>query len=572
MTSHAYPAIGDHALLGDLRTCALVAGDGTVDWFCPGRFDAPSVFGALVDAEHGGAFRVWANGAVSSAQAYIPDTAVVVTRFTSPDGAVGEVVDFLVPDESGADEGQTRLFRIVRGVEGTMRFSVFCRPQFEYGLPQAAAVLELEQRGAEYGAVFRSRQSALTLFSTVPLIADDDAVVTRIDLAAGEAAVFLVAACAGPTPSEWIQHLGHEAERSLAETLAFWLSWVARSGYRGRWPEAVHRSAITLKLLTHAPTGAIVAGASASTNTSLSEEIDGHRDWDCRRSWIRDGSFSARALLDLGYRDEAEAFARWVTGRLAEGPAAGGEPMCSVYGVDGSSSGQAQLDVYGAFLYSLSSTEHLRSPEGQAAVGKMLDWLVENWRRPDEGFWKTRGERRDFIYSRLMCWAAFEYGLRLAPTHENAGMWAVMAHAAADEIRAKGWDEKQGAYVRSFGDQALDASLLMMPVVGFTSSEDPRWHSTLRAIGVGGVGEAGFDFCSLLFHMAVAGSGDVQRARQWFSEFLGRAGSTGLFGGEMANEGEQLGGFPQALTHLGVIWAAMALDAELDRAGSGVRG
>ncbi|GAA1996047.1 glycoside hydrolase family 15 protein [Catenulispora subtropica] len=600
MTSHAYPAIDDHALLGDLRTCALVTGDGTVDWFCPGRFDAPSVFGALLDdAVGGGAFRVWSEGA-SASLAYIPDTAVAVTRFVAADGAVGEVVDFMVPDESSADDGRTLLYRIVRGVEGRIRFTMYCHPRFDYGREEAREPV-LERRGTAHAAVFEGSQTSLTLFGTVPMVTVGEAAAAQLELFAGQAAVFLVAASA---PGDWVPDVEHEAERSLAETLAFWLGWVAKSGYRGRWPDAVHRSAITLKLLTHAPTGAIVAAAT----TALPEQIGGPRNWDYRYTWIRDGSFSARALLDLGYRDEAEAFARWVTARLAEGPTRLGEPLDIMYRVDGTSdlieeelpqwrgymssspvrigngaAEQLQLDIYGEFLYSLGGTEHLRSPEGQAAVAKLLDWLVENWARPDEGIWETRGGRRDFTYSRLMCWAAFEYGLRIAPTQENAGMWAVMAHAIADEIRLKGWDEKQGSYVQSYGDPALDASLLLMPVVGFTSPEDPRWHATLTAIeqglthdglchryrvddfsdGLEG-DESSFDLCTTLYHTALAGSGEVERARKMFMDFLGHAGPTGLFAEELTPEGEQLGNFPQAFTHLGVIWTALALDTALD--------
>ncbi|NUR31727.1 MAG: glycoside hydrolase family 15 protein [Catenulispora sp.] len=595
MTSHAYPAIDDHALIGDLRTCALVAGDGTVDWFCPGRFDAPSVFGSLLDAERGGAFRIRVEGAVAS-QAYIPDTAVAVTRFSAPDGAVGEVVDFMEPGEGD----RSLLYRIVRGVAGRVRFAMECAPRFDYGRaePREAG---LERRGSAHVAVFAE---TLALFGTAAMTVAGDTASAEIELSAGEAAVFLLAGGAAE-PEPWSPDVEYEAERALAETLAFWLSWVAKSGYRGRWPQAVHRSAITLKLLTHAPTGAIVAAAT----TALPEEIGGHRNWDYRYTWIRDGSFTARALLDLGYRDEAEAFARWVTARLAEGPTLLGEPLHIMYRVDGTSdlveeelphwegyqasspvrigngaAEQLQLDIYGEFLFSLSGTEHLRGPEGQAAVGKLLDWLLEHWARPDEGIWETRGGRRDFTYSRLMCWAAFEYGLRLAPTHANAGMWAVMSHAIAGEIRHKGWDEKQESYVQSYGDPALDASLLMMPVVGFTGPEDPRWHSTLSAIETGltrdglchryrvsdfsdGLegDESSFDLCTLLFHAALAGKGDVERARSMFTAFLGHAGATGLFAEELAPHGEQLGNYPQAFTHLGVIWAALALDAALDK-------
>ncbi len=648
MNSRSYPAIGDHALLGDLRTCALVAGDGTVDWFCPGRFDAPSVFGSLLDRDRGGAFRIWVEGAASR-QSYIPDTAVAVTRFSAPDGAVGEIVDFMVPDaarrgpasapeqDRGVERGETLLYRIVRAVGGRVRFSMECRPRFDYGRALSDPV-RLEERGSAHAAVFSGfselygSMSALTLFSSVPLAGDGADAVAQVDLSAGEAAIFLLAADpAGPadhfgTPAQsasmrdggqarsW-PNVEFEAERSLAEVLAFWLGWVATSGYRGRWPAAVHRSAITLKLLTHAPSGAIVAAAT----TAVPEEIGGHRNWDYRYTWIRDGSFTARALLDLGFRAEAEAFARWVTDRLAEGPTKLGEPLDIMYRVDGTSDlieeelphwegyrssapvrigngavEQLQLDIYGEFLYSLAGTEHLRSTEGQAAVAHLLDWLVGHWARPDEGIWETRGGRRDFTYSRLMCWVAFEHGLRIAPQHENAGMWAVMAHAIADEIQDRGWDAELGSYVQSYGASALDASLLLMPVVGFAEFAGPfgleaaaRWRSTLAAIegglthkglchryrlsdfsdGLAGE-ESSFDLCTLLFHMALAGSGDAERAQRMFTEFLGHAGPTGLFAEELAPDGEQLGNFPQAFTHLGVIWTALALDAALDAAGA----
>ncbi|MFL6115116.1 MAG: glycoside hydrolase family 15 protein [Catenulispora sp.] len=631
MNPRSYPAIGDHALLGDLRTCALVAGDGTVDWFCPGRFDAPSAFGSLLDRDRGGAFRIWVEGA-SSSQAYIPDTAVAVTRFSAPDGAVGEIIDFMVPDaarhspasvpaqDRGLERGETLLYRIVRAVAGRVRFSMECRPRFDYGRAASDAVW-LEERGSAHAAVFSGFSdfsgfdtASLTLFSSVPLTADGADAVAQVDLSAGEAAIFLLAADpAGP--ADWAPNVEFEAERSLAEVLAFWLGWVATCSYRGRWPAAVYRSAITLKLLTHAPTGAIVAAAT----TAVPEEIGGHRTWDYRYTWIRDGSFTARALLDLGFHAEAEAFARWVTDRLAEGPTKLGEPLDIMYRVDGTSDlveeelphwegyrasapvrigngavGQLQLDIYGEFLYSLAGTEHLRGAEGQAAVARLLDWLVEHWARPDEGIWETRGGRRDFTYSRLMCWAAFEYGLRIAPQHENAGMWAVMAHAIAEDIRDRGWDEELGSYVQSYGASALDASLLMMPVVGFAGplaegpgSDGARWHSTLAAIerrlthkglchryrlsefsdGLAGE-ESSFDLCTLLFHMALAGSGDAERARRMFTEFLGHAGPTGLFAEELAADGEQLGNVPQAFTHLGVIWAALALDAALDAVGA----
>jgi GH15 family glucan-1,4-alpha-glucosidase len=621
MTTHSYPPIGDHGLIGDLRTCALIAGDGTVDWFCPGRFDAPSVFGAVLDRERGGAFRIWVEGAASS-QSYVPNSTVLVTRFATAEGAVGEIVDFMVPEEARTPDGTaasaaaaaTTLYRIVRAVAGDVQFSVDCRPRFDYGRAEVAPV-ELVQRSDTKAAVFSGPDVTLSLMSTAPLAVapDADSATAQVLLGPGEAAAFLlIAQAADPAGAAAVADeqldVAGEVERSLEEALIFWHRWLGQSTYRGRFADAVRRSAMTLKLLTHAPTGAFLAAAT----TALPEEIGGARNWDYRYTWVRDGSFSARALSDLGFHEEAEAFARWVTDRLAEGPTALGEPLHIMYRVDGTSdlveeelphwegyrrsapvrigngaAEQLQLDVYGEFLYSLADTEHLQSPEGQAAVGKLLDWLVEHWARPDEGIWETRGGRRNFTYSRLMCWTAFEYGLRVAPTHENAGMWAVMAHSIANEIRTQGWDEAQQAYIQSYGDPALDAAILFMPVVGFAARTDERWTSTLTAIENGLVhdglchryalddfsdgldgDEASFDLCTLMYYVALARGGKVEKARKHFEQFLGHAGRTGLFAEELTPHGVQLGNYPQAFTHLGVIWAALALDAALDAAES----
>ena len=606
-TTYPYPAIDDHGLVGDLRTCALVAGDGTVDWFCPGRFDAPSVFGSLLDQERGGAFRIWVEGAEPS-QAYVPRSAVLVTRFKTAEGGAGEIVDFMAPREAGASSvpAASVLYRIVRAVGGDVQFSVRCQPRFDYGRWVGGSA-KLGARGGTQAAVFTGPDRTLSLLSTAPLALDDEtgSATAEVLLGPGEAAAFVLAADLDEA-DDWQPDVAAEVERALEETLAFWSGWLSASTYDGRWADAVHRSAITLKLLTYAPTGAFVAAATAA----LPEEIGGFRNWDYRYTWVRDGSFSARALSDLGFRDEAEAFARWVTDRLAAGPTELGEPMHIMYRVDGTfdlleeelphwegyrqsapvrigngAAEQLQLDIYGEFLYSLAGTEHLRSAEGQAAVARLLDWLVEHWRRPDEGIWETRGGRRDFVYSRLMCWVAFEYGLRIAPTHENAGMWAVMAHSIADEIRTTGWDEEQKAYVQSYGDGALDASILFMPVVGFLPADDGRWLGTLAAIERGLVhdglchryrlsefsdglegDESSFDLCTLLYYVALAQSGAVEQAQKLFEAFLDHSGPTGLFAEELTQSGRQLGNYPQAFTHLGVIWAALALDTAANAA------
>jgi GH15 family glucan-1,4-alpha-glucosidase len=589
------PAIGDHGLIGDLRTCALVAADGAVSWFCPGRFDAPSVFASILDRELGGEFRVSVRGASPGRQLYVPDTAVLVTRFVAPDGGIGEVVDFMVP--GGPEESV--IHRVLRGIHGTVRFDVSCHPRFDYGRAEP-----VRPEAGEGYASFRGRFGSLHLLASIPLAADGAVVRGSVELAAGESAVLSLTAApevfdlpAGPA-------LEAIVETELAATLEFWRAWIRRCTYRGRWTEAVHRAAVTLKLLTHAPTGAIVAAAT----TALPEEPGGVRNWDYRYTWIRDGALSAHALASVGFRDEAEDFAAWIGARIAEGPTVLGEPLRIMYRVDGSgdlveeelphlaghadsrpvrigngAADQLQLDIYGEVLFSLADTAYFRSGAGRELIVSVLDWLAGHWDRPDEGVWETRGGRRAFTYSRVMCWAAFDRGLRIAPDHPGAAAWTEARAAIAAQIERSGWDGKQVAYVQAYDSAALDASLLFMPVVGYVDPAHPRWRATLGAYRAGLtedglchryrtgefadglVGdESSFDLCTLLFHTALAQAGDPEAARWEFTKFLGHAGPTGLFAEELAPDGRQWGNYPQAFTHLGVIMAALALDEALD--------
>jgi GH15 family glucan-1,4-alpha-glucosidase len=594
-------AIQDHGLIGDLRTCALVADDGSVAWYCPGRFDAPSVFASVLDAGRGGTFRVWVEGARSS-QLYMPDTAVLVTRFVAADGGIGEVVDFMEPGVT-----ESVVHRILRGVHGTVRFEVACRPRFDYG---RAEPVPAEVRDGY--AFFDGAPTPVHLLASMPLEADGAGVRARVELSAGQSAALALASVEEVFETPSGEALVDLAEGALAQTLAFWRAWIRRSTYRGRWTEAVHRAAVTLKLLTHAPTGGIVAAAT----TALPEEPGGERNWDYRYTWVRDGSLSAHALRGIGFHDEAEEFARWIGARIAEGPTPSGEPLAIMYRVDGSTdlveeelphlaghadsrpvrigngaADQLQLDVYGEALYSLGDTEYFRSPEGRARIVSVLDWLVDNWDRPDEGIWETRGGRRDFTYSRVMCWAAFDRGAAAAPDHPGVGAWLAARDAIARQVEEHAWDEKQGAYVQSYGSAALDASLLFMPLVGFVRPDHPQWRSTLAAYRTGltedglchryrtgdftdGLAgdESSFDLCTLLYHTVLAISGDPEAARWEFAKFLRHAGPTGLFAEELAPDGAQWGNYPQAFTHLGVIMAAQALDAALDTASGAASG
>jgi GH15 family glucan-1,4-alpha-glucosidase len=597
-----YPLISDHGLIGDLQTAALVATDGTIDWFCVPRFDSPSVFASLLDAERGGSFRIASHDPdCVTKQLYFPDTAALITRFMTADG-VGEVIDFMPIDEPERETTRHRLIRIVRVVRGEMRFVVECAPRFDYGRA------DHEAKAVENGVMFRSAGGDLLLRSTVPLQIVDGDVRAEWNGHAGD--VVGAALESAPTADSMSPI---DAEGVLAmfnQTVRFWRDWLAKSTYTGRWREAVARSAMTLKLMTYAPTGALVA----APTTSLPEQIGGERNWDYRFTWVRDASFSVYALLGLGYTDEAIAFLKWLRARAAERAGISG-PLKIMYRIDGSpdlqeetldhlrgyrdsapvhigngASDQLQLDIYGEAIDSLYLGTQRGLTFGHEAwidLCALLDWLSDNWDRPDEGIWETRGGQKDFTYGRLMSWTAFDRGIRMAVElgrPANVERWSAERDRLYRQIMDRGWSKERGAFVQHYDSQVLDASNLMMPLVGFVAPLDPMWLSTLEAMdgelvsdslvyrydpaaspdGLSG-SEGTFSICTFWYVDALARSGRVEEARLTFEKMLTYANHVGLFAEEIGPSGEQLGNFPQAFTHLSLINAAMNLDAELDR-------
>ncbi|MGW4897719.1 glycoside hydrolase family 15 protein [Kitasatospora sp. NPDC004240] len=607
-----YPPIADHGLVGDLQTAALIAADGTVDWWCTPRFDSPSVFASLLDSDRGGHCRLAADSGERTTvrQLYLPDTAVLVTRFMAP-GGVGEVVDFMEPIASAEPAPRHRLIRAVRVVRGSLPFELSCRPRFDYG--RAPHTLDRLEDGS---VVFHGPGTDLHLQATeaVPLHVEGTDVSARFTLGAGESAAVVLTCEAddggglsgrpgGATPTV------EEITDAFDGCRDFWLSWLRSSRYRGRWHEMVSRSAITLKLLTYAPTGAPIAAATMG----LPEQIGGERNWDYRYTWIRDASLSVRALIDLGFTAEADAFRHWLRERLEAGGTESGEPLQIMYRVDGephlteevldhlegyrrsapvragnAAADQIQLDIYGEAAYAMAQSEDIGGIRGWRAFAGLIDWLCENWDRPDEGIWETRGGRQDFTYSRLMTWVAFDRAIRLALAHgrpADLGRWQRTRDEVFEQITDRGWSEKRKAFVQHYDTEVLDASLLLMPRVGFLSPTDPDWLSTLDAMdeelvsdslvyrydpaaspdGLRG-SEGTFTLCSFLYVEALARSGRLDQARYAFDKMLTYANHVGLFAEEIGPSGEQLGNFPQAFTHLALVAAALALDEELDRA------
>ncbi|MFE1833925.1 glycoside hydrolase family 15 protein [Streptomyces sviceus] len=598
-----YPPIAEHGLVGDLQTAALVSSQGVVDWFAAPRFDSPSIFASLLDHDGGGYLLLAPEHPEATCkQLYYPDTAILVTRFMSPDG-VGEVIDFMPPDRTRTATDRHTLIRVVRAVRGTVDFTLECRPRFDYG--RAEHELQLD----EDGAVFRSSGIDGHLQSTFPLERDGEDVRGRVTLRAGQSGgvVFTVCASGGEAPAPLtVEGLTGQFE----EVSLFWQHWLRQSRYRGRWPELVHRSVITLKLLTYAPTGALVAAATMG----LPEQVGGERNWDYRFTWVRDGALSVRAMLDLGFVEEATAFVHWLMERLREREGKEEEALQTMYRVDGNpdlpeetlghfegyrgsspvrvgngAADQLQLDIYGEALYAVSQGREIAqqaSFEGWQTLSRTLDWLADNWDRPDEGIWETRGGRKDFTYSRVMSWVAFDHGLRLADHFRRPAdveRWRKARDAVFDQVMDRGWSEKERAFVQHYDGDVLDASLLVMPMVGFTAPRAAAWLSTLDAMdrklvsdslvyrydpaaspdGLRG-SEGTFSLCTFLYVDALARAGRLPQARYTFEKMQTYANHVGLFAEEVGPSGEQLGNFPQAFTHLSLIMAAITLDEALD--------
>jgi GH15 family glucan-1,4-alpha-glucosidase len=597
-------SIADHAMIGDLQTAALVSSSGDVDWFCTPRFDSPSVFASLLDAERGGRFRIAPESDdIVTKQAYLGDTAVLVTRFMAEEGT-GSVIDFMPISDPEVVSDRHTIVRLVRAVRGRMRFRMSCSPRFDYG--RASHTVEVTSDGA----VFDSGAAQLVLHAGVPLQQAGQDVEASFELREGEVVGFVLQS-AGDRPRT--AEVG-EMVAALEQTTGFWRSWLAGSTYQGRWREIVNRSAITLKLLTYAPTGALIAAATAG----LPEQIGGERNWDYRYTWIRDSSFSVRALLGLGFTEEAARLVAWVGERARESAATGGAvPLKIMYRVDGSSdlveetldhfegykgsrpvrigngaADQLQLDIYGEFAdCAYEADRHGALPvsyEGSQTFGRVLDWLCDHWDQTDEGIWETRGGQQSFTYGRVMCWAAFDRGIRQANKYGRPAdieRWTTARDAIYQQVMTSGWDEKRQAFVQHFNTDVLDASVLLMPIVGFISSRDPRWMSTLDAIdqelvtdslvyrydpatspdGLQG-SEGTFSICTMWYVDAMARAGRVEEARLAFEKMLTYANTVGLYSEEIAVNGEQIGNFPQAFTHLSLINAALTLDAQLDQA------
>jgi GH15 family glucan-1,4-alpha-glucosidase len=604
-----YLPVEDYGLIGNMHTAALVGRDGSIDWLCLPHFDSPSLFGAILDDRKGGSFRIAPVAAEAARkQMYWPETNVLITRFLLADGVV-EVIDYMPVGLRKDDPGFRQLVRRVEAVRGSVPVRVECRPAFNYGRDAHETELTV------HGAVFSGPGLTVELTTRQKLEQlDGGGVGATVTLKAGERAYFVLRTLDDD------QHEGLRVpsveveERLLQQTVAYWHRWLSKCTYQGRWREMVYRSALVLKLCTFGPTGAIVA----SPTCSLPESIGGPRNWDYRYTWVRDAAFSLYGLLRVGFTEEAGDFMRWLEQRCHERKADGGLQI--VYGIHGEhelteltldhlegyrssrpvrigngAANQLQLDIYGELMDSVYLYNKYGAPiswDLWVELRSLVDWVCENWRRPDEGIWETRGGQQHFVYSKLMCWVAVDRALRLATKRSFPAPWSKW-YRCRDEIyldvMKNGWSNERQAFVQHYGSQALDASNLIMPLVFFMSPNDPRMLSTIDAImkdpSEGGLlsnslvyryntqqfydglaGEEGtFNMCTFWLVEALTRAGRTDRrrldqARLIFEKMLGYANHLGLYAEQTGSHGEALGNMPQAFTHLALISAAYNLD------------
>lgn len=596
-----YQPIENYGIIGDLNTVALVGLNGSIDFMCFPNFDSPTVFAALLDDEKGGRFQIVpAFSEMKAKQLYLPDTNVLLTRFLSKEG-VGEITDFMPVEElfNGKE-----LVRRVTTVRGEVHYKLLCCPRFNYARSEHKVTVR-----SDYEVVFYSQgedKTVLRLSSSVPLQVKNNDVLVAFTLRANETADFLLEHVEQDHSDQ--KNFKHFITESLFRTVNYWKNWVAQSNYKGRWMEMVNRSALVLKLLTSFKYGSIVA----APTFSIPESIGFQRNWDYRYTWIRDASFSVYALLRLGYAKEAGAFMAWV------------EKLCHdikeqnrlgiMYGIDGhvqleekqldhlegyrcsrpvrignNAYRQLQLDIYGELMDSVYLYNKYGEPIAYDLwkdLEKQIDWLCENWNQPDESIWEVRGGKQHFLYSRLMCWVAFDRAIKIAAARSFPlnKAWKAERDKIYNCIYAEYWDEEKKAFMQRPGAVTVDAATLLMPLVRFISPKDPRWLSTLRRIEEELVSdslvyryrpdlaapdgfashEGTFSMCTFWYVECLSRAGQLEKARFCFEKMLGYANHLGLYSEQLGFEGEHLGNFPQAFTHLGLISAAYNLDKQLN--------
>ena len=583
--------IEDYAIIGDGETAALVSRAGSVDWLCWPRFDSPACFAALLGKPDNGRWQIAPHGDSTSERRYRGDTLILETTFTTPAGSA-VVVDFMPPRGSASD-----VVRIVRGLAGTVRFRTEFIVRFDYGsiIPW---VSQTHEKITELHAV--AGPDKLTLRTPVELHGEENRTVGEFEVAAGEEIPFVLTYSLSHLPVP----RAIDVAAALNDTEKFWHRWSARCTFKGPSEEAVRRSLITLKALIYRPTGGIVAAAT----TSLPERVGGMRNWDYRYCWLRDATFSLLALMNAGYVDEAESWRDWLVRALAGAPAQAqimyglaGERRLTEWEVGwlpgfeesrpvrigNAAAGQLQLDVYGEVADAL---HHARLaglapvPAAWAVQSELTDHVAAICDAPDEGIWEVRGPRRHFTHSKVMAWVAIDRAISGAEKFGLTGSldhWREVRGRIHADVCARGFNSRRGTFVQSYDCEQLDASLLMIPLVGFLPADDPRVRSTVEAIGrelvIDGLvhryrtestddglppGEGAFLACSFWYVDNLVLAGRRSEALELFEHLLTFRNDLGLLAEEYDTRARrQLGNFPQAFSHVALVSSAYNLAA-----------
>lgn len=587
--------IADHGVIGNLATIALVARDGAIDYLCWPNLDSPSIFAGILDADRGGVFELAPEIASPRVmQMYIPDTNVLLTRWMGSD-ASAELTDLMV-DTSETEAAPTRLVRRMVVTRGTVTIHVRCAPRYDYARLAPAVSI---RNGV---ALFTAKDCPSLRLSGADFTKGDGEVRASIKLKAGQCVTLMLDEPGAPVID------ADQIGQLIEATINRWRTWSARSTYKGRWRDAVGRSALVLKLLTSRQHGSIAAAGTFS----LPEAAGGVRNWDYRATWIRDASFSIYALMRLGYQSEAKDFYRWLGDRAMHSSKNG--ELKVMYALDGGKvptetslghlSGyggaapvrigndavtQMQLDIYGELMDSI----YLSNKYGEAishdrwlGVCRVIDYVARHWKEPDAGIWEIRGPARHHLHSRLMCWVAMDRAIRLASKRSLAApftRWIKVRNAIHDDIWNNFWDEKRNHFVEERGSSELDASMLLMPLVRFVGATDPRWLATLDAIGNkltddgmvyryrrddGLPGKEGaFSACSFWYVECLARAGRMDEARHIFEKLLRYANHLQLYAEEFDERAHLVGNFPQGFTHLALVSAAFYIDREMEGRG-----
>ncbi|MBI0583360.1 MAG: glycoside hydrolase family 15 protein [Methanomassiliicoccus sp.] len=580
-----YWPLEDYGLIGNRHAAALVNSEGSIDWLSWPRFDSPSIFAGILDPDKGGNWAVRPTSECKSVHRYLKDTNILETVFVCPQGKVA-LLDFMdmtwaEQDVEGGPPG--KLIRVVRGLDGTVEMRSVCHPRPNYARDHPT--IELNGSEANIGPfVITGPQGWLK--------DDEDGSLTQTFVVRpGEQFYFTLSTDEDKSPLASIS-------AALQSTMSYWRGWANKCTYQGPYRDMVVRSALVMQLMTYPPSGAIVA----APTTSLPETIGGERNWDYRFTWLRDGSYTLLSLVLAGYPDFVEHYAKWIYRTVDPGNVqilypivpegqTKEETLDHLRGyrdsrpvrIGNEAANQVQLDVYGELLgaaYYAWRSGLFTPPEGGRRMRETLDWIVKNWQQPDSGIWEVRGGLRNFVYGKAMLWLALDRGIQMFEEMKLEGdieRWKQEREVIREAIMTKGWSERTKAFKQSFEDDHLDASNLMLPIIGFIDGKDPKMLSTLDATmdqlvvngmcyryidapeGLSGK-ESTFILCTFWLVSALVLAGRVEEARKIFDNMMSKASPLGLFAEEYDPETEeQIGNFPQAFSHLGVIHAAVNL-------------